>query len=209
MLPVLIIDSGICNLSSIKNSLDILGILHTAVTSSSEVDDISCYEGYILPGVGTFEFGMNSLKVSGLDDTVKFFCKSNKKGLAICLGMQLLASIGYENGSPVKGLNLCPGNVTKLSTEGGFVPSVGWCKTRTNPYFHESWSHLHCQDFYYVHSFEMTDVPLRNVVATYERGESLVVAAVSVGQTLGVQFHPEKSHDSGLALIKKFFLGSE
>lgn len=196
-----IIDYGVGNLFSLQCSLKKIGV-DAVVTNDAQV--IRDADRIILPGVGAFGDAINKLRSTGLVDTIKAEAEKGKPFLGICLGMQLLFEKGYEYGVH-EGLGFLKGNVVPL--EGKIpselnVPHMGWngldfkCDSPIFKYINEG-------DFvYFVHSFYATDCD-DSVIATSEYGIP-VTAAVGKGNIFGCQFHPEKSGDVGLNILKAF-----
>lgn len=198
---VAVIDYGVGNLFSLCCSLEAIGA-DSKVTS--DPDEIRRADKIILPGVGAFEDAARKLHDSGLDQVVIDEANSGKPLLGICLGMQMLFEESHEYGS-YKGLGLLKGSIEPLK---GFVPNglkipqMGWNKLiikKDNPLF----KYIKEEDcVYFVHSYyaHATD---DSVIATTEYGVE-VTAAVSKGNIFGCQFHPEKSGDVGLKILKAF-----
>ena len=196
-----IIDYGVGNLFSLQCSLKKIGV-DAVVTNDAQV--IRDADRIILPGVGAFGDAINKLRSTGLVDTIKAEAERGKPFLGICLGMQLLFEKGYEYGVH-EGLGFLKGNVVPL--EGKIpselnVPHMGWngldfkCDSPIFKYINEG-------DFvYFVHSFYATDCD-DSVIATSDYGIP-VTAAVGKGNIFGCQFHPEKSGDVGLNILKAF-----
>ncbi len=196
-----IIDYGVGNLFSLQCSLKKIGV-DAVVTNDAQV--IKDADRIILPGVGAFGDAINKLRSTGLVDTIKAEAENGKPFLGICLGMQLLFEKGYEYGVH-EGLGFLKGNVVPL--EGKIpselnVPHMGWngldfkCDSPIFKYINEG-------DFvYFVHSFYATDCD-DSVIATSEYGIP-VTAAVGKGNIFGWQFHPEKTGDVGLNILKAF-----
>lgn len=201
---IAIVDYGVGNLFSLTCSLEYL-MIPTVVTSDSNV--LAAADGIILPGVGAFGDAITKLEHTGLAQTVKDLATAGKPILGICLGMQLLFEKSYEFGE-YNGLGLIPGEIRSLkkalvSLDSDLkVPQIGWNQIQlrqTSPllkYVPEtSW-------FYYVHSFYGTNCD-PNLVASSDYGVA-VPGIVQNGNVYGVQFHPEKSGEAGLALLKSF-----
>ena len=196
-----IIDYGVGNLFSLQCSLKKIGV-DAVVTNDAQV--IRDADRIILPGVGAFGDAINKLRSTGLVDTIKEEAEKGKPFLGICLGMQLLFEKGYEYGVH-DGLGFLKGNVVPLEGEIPAelnVPHMGWngldfkCDSPIFKYTNEG-------DFvYFVHSFYATDCD-DSVIATSEYGMP-VTAAVGKGNIFGCQFHPEKSGDVGLNILKAF-----
>ena len=198
---VAIIDYGVGNLFSLCSSLSAIGV-DARVTS--DVEEIRNSDRIILPGVGAFGDAIEKLRSTGLDKTVVEEAKKGKKILGICLGMQLLFDKSYEYGEH-EGLGLISGNV--ISMEGKIpenlkIPHIGWNALifkKEHPIF----KYLKDGDcVYFVHSYYATDCD-ESVIATAEYGRE-ITAAVAKDNVAGAQFHPEKSADVGLSILKAF-----
>ena len=190
-----IVDYGCGNLMSVANSLEFLGF---DCFVSSDADKLSAAGGLILPGVGAFPAAMEMLEASGLVGCVKGFPRPL---LGICLGMQLLFSVGEEV-RECAGLGLVPGRVRLIDTELK-LPHIGWNSLSlrgTSPLFRgvPDGSFV-----YFVHSFAGAAENPADVAAVTDYGTE-VLAAVSRGNVHGCQFHPEKSGDTGLKILKNF-----
>ena len=195
---IAVIDYGAGNIFSVKNALDYLGCENKLTKSAS---DIKNADGIILPGVGAFPHAMKMLNESGLVDTIKTEAKK-KPFLGICLGMQLLFEKSYEF-EECAGLGLIGGYVDKIPDEGLVIPHMGWNKLELN---HECplFEGLSENEYvYFVHSYKAF-CSEENLYAYCEYG-SKVPAVVSDGNTVfGAQFHPEKSGETGLKMLKNF-----
>ncbi len=196
-----IIDYGVGNLFSLKCSLLKIGV-DAVVTNDPET--IKKANRIILPGVGAFGDASEKLKETGLIPVIKEEVKKGKPLMGICLGMQLLFEKGYEYGEH-DGLGLLKGKVVPL--EGAIpqelqIPHMGWNSLdfkKSSPLF----KYLNDGDFvYFVHSYYATDCD-DSLIATAEYGIP-VTAAVGKGNVFGCQFHPEKSGDTGLSILKAF-----
>lgn len=196
-----IINYGLGNLGSIQNMLKVIGEKSIISSSPEELD--KC-DRYILPGVGAFDAGMEKLNETGLADYVKEKANKEKKPiLGICLGMQLLGRKSEEGTLP--GLGLIPfDNVRfRLDDTDLKVPHMGWDIVefkQDNP--------LLCgldgtQRYYFVHSYHAQCDSKENVLMTCDYGYEFAASVVK-GNIMGVQFHPEKSHDFGMALLRNF-----
>ena len=201
---IAIIDYGVGNLFSLKSSFAAIGA-ETVVTGDPGV--IRNAEKLILPGVGAFGDAAALLRRDGLDKLVIEEARSGKPLLGICLGMQLLFDYGLEYGRH-EGLGLIPGSVRPIADfipKGYKIPHIGWnalhfpAGKSVNPLFR----HIKENDcVYFVHSFcgaECED----SVIATAEYGAELT-AAVARGNVYGAQFHPEKSGEVGLNILRAF-----
>lgn len=198
---IAIIDYGVGNLFSLYSSFGAIG---EEVVITADVDEIKRADRIILPGVGAFGDAAEKLRQSGLDKVVLEEAKSGKPLMGICLGMQLLFDKGYEYGEH-EGLGLIPGKVVSMQgviDENLKIPHIGWNKLifkKENPLF----KYIGDGDcVYFVHSYFATDCD-DSVIATAEYDEELT-AAVAHGNVFGCQFHPEKSGEVGLKILKAF-----
>lgn len=198
---IAIIDYGMGNLKSIKNALYLLNI-ESVITSDKEV--IKNSAAIILPGVGAFKQAMDNLKEQGLDTLIKEVAKEGKFILGICLGMQLLFEKGFE-GEEEEGLGLLKGNIKKLQPkERVKIPHMGWNRLIANNK-DKNFSNLSSGRFiYYVHSFMATDYEDNDLVAYSNYGGLKIPGIVRKDNIIGMQFHPEKSGETGLNLLKEF-----
>ena len=201
---IAVIDYGVGNLFSLCASLERIGA-QTVVTSDPAV--IAKAEKLILPGVGAFADAAQKLRDSGLDAVIKEQVAQGKPIMGICLGMQMLFEKSYEYGEH-EGLGLIPGAVRPIRDvipADYKIPHIGWngLKFRGN---HPLLAGLREGDcVYFVHSFYAADCD-EAVIATAEYGAELT-AAVAKGNVMGCQFHPEKSGDVGLSILRTFWEG--
>ena len=198
---VAIIDYGVGNLFSLKSSLNEIGA-EAVVTSDEKV--IAEADRIILPGVGAFEDAARKLRESGMADVVKKEAAAGKPMMGICLGMQLMFDVGYEYGVH-EGLGLIRGSVRPIADvipEGYKIPHIGWnlLKFRKDsPLF----KYIKEEDYvYFVHSYYAAECD-DSVIAVTEYGADLT-AAVANGNVYGCQFHPEKSGEVGMKILKAF-----
>lgn len=198
---IAIIDYGVGNLFSLSRSLEYLG-LESIVTRNEQ--ELRSADRIILPGVGAFEDAMKKLVNTGLVSTIKELVSDGKPLLGICLGMQLLFDKSYEFGR-WDGLSLVRGAICPLRPDidpALKVPHIGWNSLsfhRRSPLFKYS----NEDDYvYYVHSYYARYCD-ESVIATSEYGIS-VTGAVQSGKVFGTQFHPEKSGECGLRILRAF-----
>ncbi len=199
---VAIIDYGVGNLFSLKSSLNAIG---AEVIVTSDVNELKNADQIILPGVGAFEDAANKLRETGLDKVIKDLAASGKPLMGICLGMQLLLEKSYEYGEH-EGLGLIKGEVVPIKDyvpEELKIPHIGWNALKfcgePSPIF----SNINDGDcVYFVHSFFARNCDA-SVIATTEYGANLT-AAVADKNVFGCQFHPEKSGNIGLSILKAF-----
>lgn len=198
---IAIIDYGMGNLKSVKNALDFLGIL-SVVTKDKEV--IRNSSAVILPGVGAFKQAMDNLKEDNLDIFIKELANEGKLILGICLGMQILFEEGFE-GERCQGLGLIKGNIRRIEPkEKVKIPHMAWNKIVINNN-DDIINGLSGDNFlYYVHSFMACEYMDENLIAYSNYGGVKVPGIVRKDNVIGVQFHPEKSGETGLNLLKKF-----
>lgn len=200
-MKVVIVDYKMGNVRSVLRSFE---KFTNDITISADPQDLKTATHIVLPGVGSFADGMKNLEESGVIPTlIEEVTKNKIPFLGICLGMQLLASVGYEGGKK-NGLNLISGHVRKLiPTEKEPVPHVGWNeihKKFDHPILHEINDGT---DFYFVHGYHFLPDDKNNIISiTPYLGE--VVSIVADGNIIGMQFHPEKSQISGFKIIKNF-----
>ena len=199
-----IVDYGVGNLFSLSCSLRSLGV---EVTVTGDETVLAAADRIILPGVGAFGDAADALRRTGLHQALLREAQAGKPLLGICLGMQLLFDYSAEFGRH-DGLGLIPGSVQPIRPvipEGYKVPHIGWNALRfpkdrpVSPLFR----YIQEGDcVYFVHSFHGTDCE-ENIIATAEYGPELT-AAVSRDNVFGVQFHPEKSGEVGLNILRGF-----
>lgn len=199
---IAIVDYGVGNLFSLKSSLASIG-QEAVVTADADV--LRSADQVILPGVGAFGDAAAKLRQSGLDQVVIELANSGKPLMGICLGMQLLFDKGYEYGVH-DGLGLIHGDIrpiTDVIPKELKVPHIGWnalqfCgeKSPLFRYVEEG------ECVYFVHSFYGANCA-DNTIATTEYGADLT-AAVQNGNVFGCQFHPEKSGDTGMRILRAF-----
>lgn len=193
---IAIIDYKMGNLKSVKNALDSLG-LESVITSDKDV--ILKADKVILPGVGAFKDAMEIIKQEGLDEVIKEVVKSSKPLLGICLGFQLLFEKSYEFGE-CEGLGLLKGEIKHLDVPLK-VPHVGWNSLMIKPNS-KLLKNLNQNYVYFVHSYYLDSD--EDFVSSYtEYGVKLAVS-VEKDNIYGCQFHPEKSGEIGLKILKNF-----
>ena len=201
---VTIIDYGVGNLNSIKNMLKKIGV--EAVISSTTAD-IESADKLILPGVGSFEYGMNKLRSSPFFDILQQKVLKNKTPiLGVCLGAQLLLN-GSEEGQPVPGLGWIEGKALRFDqdkmADNYKVPHMGWNELQVKKESRLFTDMYNNQRFYFVHSYHMACYQEADILAESNYSYNFV-AAVEKENILGVQFHPEKSHKFGMKLYENF-----
>lgn len=194
-----IVDYGVGNLFSLRSSFACIG---AQATVTSDAKEILRADKVVLPGVGAFGDAVRKLRESGLFDVVKSVAEEGKPLLGICLGMQLLFEKSYEFGT-FDGLGLLKGNVTYLGDVVDLkIPHIGWNaldikKESQLLRYVKNGDHV-----YFVHSYHATECG-DSVVATTEYGYP-VTACVQKDNVFGCQFHPEKSGEVGLNILRAF-----
>ena len=198
---VAIIDYGVGNLFSLVSSFKAIGV-DAVITGNAE--EIKKADKIILPGVGAFGDAIDKLRKTGLDKVIIDEVKNGKELLGICLGMQLLFQKSYEYGEH-EGLGLINGNIKPIADvipKDLKIPHIGWNSLKLTKPESKIFKYLKDGDFvYFVHSFYGADCD--SVIATANYGADLT-AAVSKGNVYGCQFHPEKSGEVGLKILKAF-----
>ena len=197
---VAIVDYGVGNLFSLQSSFAAIGAEAVVTGDEAVLEQADCV---ILPGVGAFADAAAKLRSSGLDKVVCRLAKEGKPLMGICLGMQLLFEESYEYGCH-KGLGLLKGSVRPIRDvipADYKIPHIGWnglIFKESSPLFR----YINPGDcVYFVHSYYAADTD--SVIATAEYGPELT-AAVAKGNVMGCQFHPEKSGNVGLNILKAF-----
>ncbi len=196
---IAIVDYGAGNLQSVKKALDYIGAVSEVTCDAKKIESA---DGVILPGVGSFEDSMNCMEKSGLTETVKAAAVGEKPFLGICLGLQLLYDKSEES-PDAHGLGILKGSITKIPADGLKVPHMGW---NSLDYVSD------CALFkgvkqgayvYFVHSYYLKSDNPTEVAARTHYGVEIDVA-VAKGKLFAVQFHPEKSGETGLIMLRNF-----
>lgn len=201
-----VIDYGMGNIASVVNAFNAIGERVKIIKTPQELDLV---ESIVLPGVGSFGDGIKNLRNNNMADHLyDHVLIKNKKFLGICLGMQLIAEKGYEYGEHI-GLGWIQGEVKKIAVPEGQllrIPHVGWNNVHIingkglyNGFPGE-------KDFYFVHSFAFVPKDLSLVSGTVTYGAS-IVASIEINNISATQFHPEKSHQSGLLVLRNWCKG--
>jgi glutamine amidotransferase len=200
--PVAIIDYGVGNLRSVANAFASIGCEAKVI---SKPEDLSAAERIVLPGVGAFGDCMVSLRKAGWIEVLEQEVRDKGKPfLGLCVGMQMLATTGKEQGTH-EGLNWVPGVVERIRSLDATVrvPHIGWNDVRLTGKDGLYKGLGDTQTFYFVHSyvFHPDDPGIASGFCSY--GEEFV-ASIEMGNIYATQFHPEKSQKSGLAVLKNF-----
>jgi len=195
-ITIAVVDHGAGNLRSITRALEAAGA-RPVITTDPEA--IRAADAIVLPGVGAAHAAMTRLDDLGLTGLLRERCRDGAPFLGICLGMQLL--FGHQEEGDTDGLGVLPGRVRMLRP-GVKIPQIGWNRVRAavdgplGPAGSEG-------DFYFVHSFVADDADPADVVGVTRYGEAFP-SVVARGNVWGAQFHPEKSGDSGLRLVRSW-----
>jgi glutamine amidotransferase len=207
---ITIVDYGVGNLLSVKRALEYCG---AKVCLTSNPDHVLSAQKLVLPGVGAFPKAMELLKKSGLDLSVKQYAKKSKPLLAICLGMQLLMEESEEF-ELTQGLGIIPGRVVplpKMNWEGirNKIPHIGWGKL-TQMDSDCNWQSSVLENIesgdsvYFVHSFMVETKSRGDCLAKVNYSGIEIPAVIRKGTITGCQFHPEKSGEVGLNILRTF-----
>ncbi len=199
---IAIIDYGVGNLFSLCSSFQYIG---KPVTVTGQPSEIEQADHILLPGVGAFEDAAQKLRQSGLDQVLLDQANRGKPIMGICLGMQMLFDKSYEYGCH-QGLGLIAGNVVPMQgrlPQELKIPHIGWNQLHFSAERHPIFRYLGENEWlYFVHSYFGADCA-DSVIATTEYGVEMT-AAVAKGNVCGCQFHPEKSGEAGLNILRGF-----
>lgn len=193
-----LVDSGRGNLRSVEKALAAAGM---QPTRTSDPDTVRRADRIVVPGQGAFADAMSALVEGGLDQAIKEHIATGKPYLGICLGLQLLFDESDEHGVS-SGLGVLPGRVERIPAPGLKIPHMGWNDvraTRADPVLDADGQH-----FYFVHSYAAVPAQPAVTVLECDYGSPLC-AAIRTDNITACQFHPEKSQDSGIALLTRWF----
>jgi glutamine amidotransferase len=199
---VALIDYGAGNLSSVANALRALGV-QPAIAASP--DDLTGASHLVLPGVGSFGDCMAQLESRGLLTAIRDWVAAGKPYLGICLGYQILFDSSEETPG-VAGLGIVPGTVRRFQqTPGLKIPHMGWNSAVPRNPESGHWAGLGAEPyFYYVHSYFPVPENKDVIAAETRYGDDTFAAAIELSNLFACQFHPEKSQDAGIRLIRNF-----
>ncbi len=196
-----IVNYGMGNLHSIQRKLH---LLHTDFKIIENPEEVTTCERLILPGVGHFGMAMQRLEERNLLPALHTFVKDQEKPiLGICLGMQLMTAFSEEGMSP--GLGWIPTKIVRFKVSNPElikVPHIGWNTVEANN--NSRLLETNNDEFYFVHSFHAEPLTDNEIVVHYTNYEENFVSGFEKKNIFGVQYHPEKSHQQGLNLIKRF-----
>lgn len=201
---IIVVDYGVGNLYSVVRAFKYFG---ENPILSEEAEEVLKADAIILPGVGSFKAGIEGLKIRKLDKAIKDFAKTGKPILGICLGAQLLMSKGYEFGT-FDGLDLIPGQVEAFKKIKDKVPHIGWNEVIVPK--GANWNKTILRsikqrlDLYFVHSYLLKPKNKNSILSLTKYGGLEFCSAIYKDNIYGCQFHPEKSGEIGLKIIKNF-----
>ena len=210
MRRVTVIDYGIGNLLSVSRALERCG---AEVLLTSDPLLITRADRLVLPGVGAFADGMAGLRERGLIDPIREYARSGRPLLGICLGMQMMLDTSEEFGSH-EGLGLIPGKVSAIPVTGvdgrpHKIPHIGWNELMP-PSPATNWKGTILEDIptnaaaYFVHSYAAVPAHPEHRLADCHYDGQVISAVIRSGSTYGCQFHPEKSGETGLRILRRF-----
>ncbi len=202
-----IIDIGISNIKSVINAFNKIEI---SVFNCNEIKNFKESNAFVLPGVGSFNIGMENIKKNNFYNQLRYEILENKKPiLGICLGMQLLCSKGFENNVETLGLEFIQGDVKKINIpktiNNNFkLPHVGWNDVKISNdkgIFKNIKQH---SNFYFIHSY-FADIKDKSKISSTTYNGSEFTSSFEFENISGVQFHPEKSQKLGLKILKNWY----
>ncbi|OUO41433.1 imidazole glycerol phosphate synthase subunit HisH [Megamonas hypermegale] len=203
---IAIVDYGVGNLYSVEKAF---AKFSDDVILTQSADVIDKADKVVLPGVGAFGDCMKNFKASGLMDAVMRAVENNKPVMGICVGLQIMFE-GSEESPDIKGLGIFKGMVRKINAPGLKIPHMGWNSLTINENTHVDinlFKNIRKSPYvYFVHSYHAVPKDKSIILATSVYGEE-ITAAVGKNNVIATQFHPEKSGDIGLSIIKNFVEG--
>ncbi len=201
MTKIVVVDYNTGNVDSVIKAVK---LFENDVIFTKNPKDLNNANKIILPGQGSYNIAIDDLRKTGMFE--KLIYKSFRENipiLGICLGMQIMSTLGYENNKETKGLNLIPGRVIKLKDNPNKLPHIGWNTVKfslNHPIFKNIKNE---KDFYFIHSFKYVTDDVNHSFASTHYNENF--SSVVIKDTnFGIQFHPEKSLGNGIKLIKNF-----
>ena len=195
---ICIIDIGISNIYNVCNALKYIGKNFEVSNNSKKIQNS---ELIILPGVGSFGYGIESLKKYKIFEVLKNL-KGDQKIIGICLGMQLLFEKSEESKNQF-GLGIIKGNVLKLpkKNDNTLIPNIGWRKTLYDDANQKLYKY-HRKDFYHLHSYYCNPIKKENIISYSFFEEEKIPVVVKYKNAMGFQFHPEKSRKQGIEFFR-------
>jgi len=203
---IVIIDYDLGNLLSLKRAIKYIG--YNVVISNSE-NVINNSEVIILPGVGSFERGMQNIRKNNLEEIIIRSAKTGKKILGICLGMQLFFNESEESNKKIMGLSLIDGTVlsikNKIKNKDAKVPHIGWGNFSFINKKNTLFNNIRENDYtYFVHSYFAAPKQKKVILACTQYFKLSIPSVINYQNITGFQFHPEKSGSTGLKLLKNY-----
>ncbi len=199
MKKIVILDYGLGNIRSLYNSIK---IVNHDVTYFSETKKKHC-DILFIPGVGSFAKASNIFKEKGYFEIIK---KAKDEGViivGICLGMHILFSEGFEDGHN-KGLDFINGKVEKIKNKILKLPNIGWKEIKIEKNIEKKFfDKFNNNKFYFVHSYMAIPKDSKNIIGSFKYENIKIPSIVSYKNIIGIQFHPEKSGEIGIELIKE------
>ena len=211
MTKITILDYGMANLLNVARAFEHCG---AAVRVTSDPHEAKASDRLVVPGVGAFQDSLDEIRQRGFDDVIRAFAQSERPLFGICVGMQMLFDSSEEFGEHI-GLGLLPGRVTPIAgvTVGGQpqrVPHIGW-NHLIAPSTQRSWTETLLHPYvdlhpavYFVHSFTVRPDNVSDALADCMYGGHRLCAAVQRDNIMATQFHPERSGEVGLAVLRRF-----
>jgi glutamine amidotransferase len=196
---IAILDYGMGNLRSVEKALEHVG---AQPDRTSDHDRVRAADGIVLPGVGAFRKAMGGVRALGFDELLRERVDAGVPVIGLCLGMQLLFDSSTELGGAT-GLGLLPGEVRALETGGLKLPQIGWNRVEWRRHSRLNDGLPELTPMYHVHSFAAHPERAEDVLGTAHYGREFVTA-VNRENVYGCQFHPEKSGQAGLRLLRNF-----
>ena len=204
---VIIIDYGLGNLLSLKRAIEAVGYDSKISDSKKEIENAKIS---ILPGVGSFQNGIENIEKKRLRENIINTVKKGNKLLGICLGMQLFFNSSEESRKKIKGLGLIDGKIIdlkkNLKNNDAKVPHIGWASFEKLTFNKKFFLKLNKKDdMYFIHSYYANPKNNNQILATTKFFNISIPSIVKKNNITGFQFHPEKSGPKGLKLLKSYF----
>lgn len=202
---ITIVDYGAGNILSLKRALEHLSLDVDVTIDTNKIVNASYL---ILPGDGAFGYAIKQLKRKKIYQHILSHINKNRPFLGICLGMQLLLTESYEFGKH-KGFNVIKGKISKIkSSKYAKIPAIGWSEIIINKNHNKirniNFKEFNKNNFYFVHSYKAEVQNNKDLIGYYIHGGVKISAIIGKDNMIGTQFHPEKSGEVGLNLIRNF-----